>query len=94
MMHICKFGEMVVLLKPQFECGEKNLTKGGIVKSKKVLKTIIVDFFTLFSELNLFVKGVTTAPIRDNKNIEFLFYLSKQFTSIEIDINNLIDGLT
>ena len=89
---LCQDGEMVILLKPQFECGEKNLTKSGIVKNKKILKELCLEFSTLFSSLNLAVKGLTLAPIRDNKNIEFLFYLSKN-NSTSVNINRIIDGL-
>ena len=71
-------GKLVVLLKPQFECGEKNLTKKGFVKNKTILKNICQDFVKYFNSFNLNIKGFTNAPIRENRNLEFLFYLSRQ----------------
>lgn len=86
-------GEMVVLLKPQFECGEKNLTKNGIVKNSKILKNLCQEFNLLFNQKGLSVKDFTIAPKRDNKNLEFLFNLTKQKLPIIKDINRLLDGL-
>ncbi len=87
-------GEMVILLKPQFECGEKNLTKKGIVKNKSILKIICQEYCQYFFSLNLFVKGFTNAPIRENKNIEFLFYLTQNKMDYNINkINSIIDEI-
>lgn len=83
-------GEMVILLKPQFECGAINLTKSGIVKNKKILLNICKDYLQYFMQNNLKVKNFTFAPIRENKNIEFLFYLSTQGESIQA---NKIEGI-
>jgi len=79
-------GEMVILLKPQFECGAKNLTKGGIVKNKKILLNICEEFLSFFTSLNFSVLNFSYAPIRENKNVEFLFYLSRQGESINKEI--------
>ncbi len=86
-------GEMVILIKPQFECGEKNLTKKGIVKNKIILKKICKDFYDLFISEGLYVKGFTNAPIRENKNLEFLFNLTFEKSNNLNLINSIIDGL-
>ena len=75
---------MVILIKPQFECGAINLTKSGIVKNKKILLNICKDYLQYFVQKNLKVKNFTFAPIRENKNVEFLFYLSKIGKTIDI----------
>ena len=81
---------MVILIKPQFECGAINLTKSGIVKNKKILLNICKDYLQYFVQKNLKVKNFTFAPIRENKNVEFLFYLSTQGESIQA---NKIEGI-
>jgi len=86
-------GEMVVLLKPQFECGEKSLTKKGLVKNKLILKKICQDFCEYFISLGLYIKGFTNAPIRENKNIEFLFYLTQNKTDNIKNFKSIIDGI-
>lgn len=70
-------GQAILLVKPQFEVGAKFLNKKGIVKDDKArenaLKTVIES-----AELNRFTAiSNVTAPIYDNKNIEYLLYLTK-----------------
>lgn len=70
-------GQAILLVKPQFEVGAKFLNKKGIVKDDKArenaLKTVIES-----AELNGFTAiSNVTAPIYDNKNIEYLLYLTK-----------------
>ena len=36
--------EIIVLLKPQFEVGKKNVGKGGIVKDSKIHENLCEDF--------------------------------------------------
>ena len=82
-------GFAVVLIKPQFECGKKELNKNGIVTDKKARVNCvkkILDFAQTvgFSPINL-----TNAPIKLDKNREYLLFLSKskawqlKFTAIE-----------
>ena len=70
-------GFAVVLIKPQFECGKKELNKNGIVTDKKARTNCvrkILDFATTvgFSPINF-----TNAPIKQDKNREYLLFLSK-----------------
>lgn len=70
-------GQAILLVKPQFEVGAKFLNKKGIVKDDKArenaLKTVIES-----AESNGFTAiSNVTAPIYDNKNIEYLLYLTK-----------------
>lgn len=72
-------GEMVALIKPQFEAGLGEVSKKGVVTNNtthiKVIKKIIDFSFCLgFS-----VKGIAKSPIKGPKgNIEFLLYLIKE----------------
>ena len=76
-------GEIVALIKPQFECGQQNLTKNGIVKDKKILKKVCLDIKDFCESKELYIKDFTSAPIRDNKNVEFLLYITKQKTCFD-----------
>lgn len=90
-MDILKIGgEAVILLKPQFECGAINLTKKGIVKNKSVLSKVCLDFYNYFISKNISILNFTTAPIRANKNIEFLFHLSNTGNNLNFYI---IEGI-
>ncbi len=71
-------GEIVALIKPQFEAGRKEVGKGGVVRNERVhLK--VIDKIKIESEaVGLEVLGTTTSPIKGPKgNIEFLIHMRK-----------------
>ena len=70
-------GDVIALIKPQFEAGAKELSKKGIVLSEKTHIKVCEDIKTFALELGFDVKGLTTAPIKNDKNKEFLIYLCK-----------------
>lgn len=72
-------GYCVALIKPQFEAGKKNLTKTGIVNSEKVRNAVVEDIENFAIECGFEALNLTTAPIRQNKNVEYLVLLHKHF---------------
>ena len=70
-------GEAVVLIKPQFECGQKNLTKNGIVKDKSVRYDVCKKILAYSESVGFGVVGLSVAPIRQGKNVEYLLHLAK-----------------
>ncbi len=76
---ICEFlkkgGEMITLIKPQFEAGRKYIEKGGVVRDENV-RRMVVDKIQAFAEEKGFrVIGTIPSPIKGPKgNIEFLMY--------------------
>lgn len=68
-------GEIVALIKPQFEVGKGEVDSGGVVRdSEKRLKTV-EEIKKFFETLHLKVMGVVESPIRGQKgNIEYLIY--------------------
>lgn len=70
-------GEVIALIKPQFEAGAKVLSKKGIVLSEKTHIKVCEDIKTFALGLGFDVKGLTSAPIKSDKNKEFLIYLCK-----------------
>lgn len=73
------YGEIIALIKPQFEAGRKELSKKGIVTSPAARQKVTQDIAAFATELGLEVLGLTTAPIHKEKNIEFLIYLRKTY---------------
>lgn len=71
-----KDGEIIALIKPQFEAGKGEVGKGGIVKDEsKRLKTVEYVRESLES-LGLETIGIIQSPIAGQKgNIEFLIYM-------------------
>ena len=66
-------GEIIALIKPQFEVGKKFLSKRGIVQSQKSIENI--KSYAL--SINLTPVKVTNAPIKPDKNKEYLILLKK-----------------
>lgn len=71
-------GQAILLVKPQFEVGAKFLNKKGIVKDVKARENALKNVINLAENSGLSAIGHTTAPIYENKNIEYLLYLKKR----------------
>ncbi|KHE71801.1 TlyA family RNA methyltransferase, partial [Halobacillus sp. BBL2006] len=86
-------GEVVALIKPQFEAGRDQVGKKGIVKDPKIHKHVVRNILDFSVEHNYSVRGVTYSPITGGDgNIEFLVYLGlssfkegENLTDVEID---------
>ena len=73
-----KKGEIVSLIKPQFEAGREKVQRGGVVKDSKVHQEVIDKIKLLARDLGLEVKGLITSPIKGPAgNIEYFIYLEK-----------------
>lgn len=71
-------GEIVALIKPQFEAGREQVEKHGVVRNPKVHKQVIQTIWEFAVGLELVVKGLDYSPIRGPEgNIEYLIYLAK-----------------
>lgn len=69
-------GDVVALIKPQFEVGKGRVGKGGLVSDPDLHAEVTADTRVLCEELGLAVGGVTTSPITGQKsgNVEFLIH--------------------
>lgn len=71
-------GEVVALIKPQFEAGRDEVGKGGIVRDEKVRAKVVEKVKAAAIELGFIPQGVTPSPITGaDGNVEFLIYLCK-----------------
>ena len=82
-------GEIIALIKPQFECDSRSVGKNGIVKGADKHKKIIAKIYDFAVSIGLSPTGLTTAPIIQGKNIEYLIRLTKGGQKI-LQINDLI----
>ncbi len=69
-------GESIVLIKPQFECENKTIGKSGIVQTTAHPK-IVEKVLGYALENGLYPFGITNAPLRKGKNIEYVLWLKK-----------------
>lgn len=71
-------GEIVCLVKPQFEAGREQVGKKGIVRDQKVHEEVIQNVIEYARENGLYPQGLTFSPVTGAKgNIEYLLALSK-----------------
>ena len=72
-------GEMVCLIKPQFEAGREKVGKKGVVRDKKVHEAVIRLVTAYASSIWFQVMGLDYSPIKGPEgNIEYLLYLRKR----------------
>jgi 23S rRNA (cytidine1920-2'-O)/16S rRNA (cytidine1409-2'-O)-methyltransferase len=70
-------GHAFVLIKPQFECENKNIGKSGIV-SPSAHAGIVKKVLGYLAESGLYAHGIVHAPVRKGKNIEYVLYVRPQ----------------
>lgn len=74
---IDEYGQIICLVKPQFEVGKKRL-KNGVVSDEKTHVEVVSDILDYAENLGLTVSGLDFSPIKGGEgNIEFLLYLTK-----------------
>ena len=70
-------GQLVCLIKPQFEAGKDKVGKKGVVRDPAVHCEVLESFLALAAELGLTVRNLTFSPVKGPEgNIEFLGHLS------------------
>ena len=71
-------GEMVCLIKPQFEAGREKVGKKGVVRDPAVHEQVIESCLEIAVRTGFSVEGLSWSPIRGPEgNIEYLMYLRR-----------------
>ena len=74
-------GEVVALIKPQFEAGRNEVGKNGVIRDCSVHARICEEIMRFASNSGYAVKDLSYSPITGPKgNIEFLLYMQKSST--------------
>ena len=71
-------GEVVALIKPQFEAGRRDAARGkGVIRDPEVHRRVLMDILTFAEEQGFSISGLIQSPIEGPKgNIEFLAWLT------------------
>ena len=84
-------GQVVCLIKPQFEAGREKVGKKGVVRDKKVHLEVIRMVMEFAAGLGFELLNLEYSPIRGPEgNIEYLLYLQNHPDGAET-VGNLID---
>ena len=71
-------GEIVALIKPQFEAGREKVGKKGVVREPSVHEEVIFRVLALARQMELTPKALTYSPVKGPEgNIEYLVWLAK-----------------
>lgn len=70
-------GQVLCLIKPQFEAGRDKVGKKGVVREPETHKEVLDNFVALARELGFTILGLTFSPVKGPEgNIEFLGHLT------------------
>ena len=86
-------GEVVALIKPQFEAGREHIGKKGVVKDKKIHTAVIERILDFAANLDFGVRGLDFSPVKGPEgNIEYLAHLSKNFSAAKVEILSVVNS--
>lgn len=71
-------GDLVPMVKPQFEVGRERLGHGGVVRSPELRAEAVADVASAALDLGLSLRGVTASPLPGpSGNVEYFLWLVK-----------------
>ncbi|GAA0689496.1 MULTISPECIES: TlyA family RNA methyltransferase [Clostridium] len=87
-------GEVVALIKPQFEAGREKVGKKGVVREASTHKEVIEGIVNYLKEMNMNILNLSFSPIKGPEgNIEYLVYFSKNSKKTSNFYEGLIDEI-
>ena len=87
-------GQIVALIKPQFEAGREKVGKKGVVREKSTHREVIRKIMDYAQSIGFDLCALEYSPIKGPEgNIEYLAFLSKseQTHSVPLDIPALVE---
>jgi 23S rRNA (cytidine1920-2'-O)/16S rRNA (cytidine1409-2'-O)-methyltransferase len=86
-------GQVVALIKPQFEAGKDDVGKGGVVRDSRVHRRVLEETVALAHELGLSVAGLIPSPLLGPAgNVEFLIWLRLDPITAQADQARLVQA--
>lgn len=88
-------GQVLCLIKPQFEAGREKVGKHGVVRDPQVHAGVVRDIIGFSIETGFRVKGLDFSPVKGPEgNIEYLIYLSKTEGTTDIGVlTDLVENM-
>jgi 23S rRNA (cytidine1920-2'-O)/16S rRNA (cytidine1409-2'-O)-methyltransferase len=84
-------GDIIALIKPQFEAGRAEVGKGGVVKDSEVHRVVLGKILGWALDHGLAVRGLMASPLKGPAgNVEFLAHLTKGRGEKGIEIEEAI----
>ncbi len=84
-------GQVICLVKPQFEAGRELVGKKGVVRDPEVHRQVLETFIADAAAIGFVLRGLTFSPVRGPEgNIEYLAWLGKKGNAIEVDCEDIV----
>jgi len=84
-------GQVICLVKPQFEAGRDKVGKKGVVRDPEVHREVLEDFVAAAGGLGFAVAGLDYSPVRGPEgNIEYLAWLKTAGESASVDCADIV----
>ncbi|WP_367300996.1 TlyA family RNA methyltransferase [Leuconostoc carnosum] len=88
-------GQVVALIKPQFEAGRENVGKNGIIRDPSVHKQVLQSVVQMMVSDGFSIDALTYSPIKGGQgNIEFLAIIRRDEVPViksDIDVDQLLE---
>jgi len=85
-------GEILALVKPQFEAGREEVQKGGVVRDPQVHRQVLEKVVRGPLGEGLRLRGLTASPLKGPAgNVEFFAYLTKDARFDKVDLEEAIE---
>lgn len=85
-------GQMVCLIKPQFEAGRDKVGKKGVVREPEVHAEVVHKVVDYADMIGFTVRGVTYSPVKGPEgNIEYLLWIEKR-AAISETVNAMMEA--
>ncbi len=88
-------GQIVALVKPQFEAGRERVGRGGIVRDVETHRLVLEKIVRASESLGLRVIGLARSSILGTEgNMEFLIHLTREPGQPEMNMDEAIESVT
>lgn len=97
LLGVCVEGaSLILLVKPQFEAGRQEASKGrGVIRDPAVWRRVLDEVAEAAHAAGAPVQGAAVSPITGGDgNVEFLYRLAKGATSVDLDLDHLVAGVS
>lgn len=85
-------GEIIALIKPQFEAGREKVGRRGVVRSRETHREVIAAVFRSAESEGFFPRAMTHSPIKGPEgNIEYLAHFTQYASNTAVPIDVVVE---
>jgi 23S rRNA (cytidine1920-2'-O)/16S rRNA (cytidine1409-2'-O)-methyltransferase len=89
-----KEGGVIALIKPQFEAGKKDVSRGdGVIRDPEIHRQVLVDVLKYAQDEGFAIQGLIKSPLLGPKgNAEFLVWLNlNSVERVSVDVGQMVE---